>query len=425
MYAPGVRWPWRKQITAPSRPANVVFDVSDPLHRWFGNTGGDNYSGVEIDEAGALALSAVWRSVAVIAGTLASLPLRSLRETESGTERVKSIFDSPGGAYGPTPFEWKETAFAHLLLHGNCFEFHVLNQAGAVIELQLLHPLGVQVSTPTPDEYRSGRLPVGGKWFDVTLDDHSSVRLDGTRVTHVPALCVDGVRGLSPIEVARNSLGIAGGGDRAAGRMFSKGALISGMATPEEDMEVEEAKEARRQIDASVGGWENAASIAVMNRRMNFTPWTMSAVDAQFLQSRQFSIEEIARWWGVHPTLLMQTDKQTSWGTGIEEQNRGLGRTVLSPWAQRFEQRNSRLLPSPRFLEFDFAGLERPSPKDEIELLLKQTGGKPLLTQNEARAIRNLEPLTEPGADLLNAPGPAPELDPGPSDGGGDAPVAE
>jgi HK97 family phage portal protein len=129
----------------------------------------------------------------------------------------------------------------------------------------------------------------------------------------------------------------------------------------------------------------------------------MSSVDAQFLESRQFSIEEISRWFGVPPHMLMQTDKQTSWGTGVEEQHRALGRTVLSPWAQRFEQRCSRLLPQPRFVEFDFAGLERPSPKDEIELLMKQTGGKPILTVNEARAIRNLPPV-DGGDVLIQAP---------------------
>jgi HK97 family phage portal protein len=120
----------------------------------------------------------------------------------------------------------------------------------------------------------------------------------------------------------------------------------------------------------------------------------MTATDAQFLQSRQFQIEEISRWTGVPPHLLMQTEKQTSWGTGVEEQNRALGRTVLLPWAQRVEHRASRLLAVPRWVEFEFAGLERPSPDREIELLLAQVAGG-LLTVNEARAYRNLPPLPE------------------------------
>lgn len=378
--------------------------ISDPaIAEWF--SVGANYSGVEINESTAMALSAVWRSVAVIAGSLASLPLRSLRDKGDGsTERVGSIFDSPGGQYGPTPYEWKETLLAHLLLHGNAYEFPVRNDAGGIVSIELLHPLCVTVRWPSLDEYRLNTLPVGGKWFDVSLRDGTRATFDAQHITHIPALTMDGLKGLSPIAVARNSLGTAAAGDRSAAKMFSSGALISGLVSPEDDLESDEVKQLKNELNQSVNGWENAGAIAVVNRRLKFSPWTMSAVDAQFLQSRQFSIEEISRWWGVHPTLLMQTDKQTSWGTGIEEQNRGLGRTVLSPWANRVEQRNSRLLPAPRFLEFDFAGLERPSPKDEIELLLKQTGNKPILTVNEARAIRNLPPVE--GGDVLETAAP-------------------
>jgi HK97 family phage portal protein len=147
-------------------------------------------------------------------------------------------------------------------------------------------------------------------------------------------------------------------------------------------------------LNAKLTGVENAGAIAVINRKLKFTPWTLSNEDAQFLQSRQFQIEEIARWFGIPPFELMQTDKQTSWGTGIEAQQRGLARTVLSPWANRLEQRLSRLLPKNQFAEFEFAALERGNPADEIRLLIEQVNAG-LLTKNEARAIRNLPPLPE------------------------------
>jgi phage portal protein BeeE len=90
--------------------------------------------------------------------------------------------------------------------------------------------------------------------------------------------------------------------------------------------------------------------------------------------------------------MLARSGAVSNWGTGIEEQNVGLGRTVLSPWAQRLDQRLSRLLPRTQWAEFDFAGLERANPEDEIRLLLEQVAGG-LLTVDEARAIRNLPPL--------------------------------
>lgn len=416
-----MRW-WPFPRSAQSKPQPDNFLLTDTQAEILFGPGSQDYSGAgPLGEHGALALSAVWRSVHVIADTLATLTLRTLKGRPNGSiKRVESIFDNPGGDDGPTPFEWKQTLFTHLLLHGNGFEFPIYNAAGAIVRIDLLHPLAVQIVRPTLEEYGDpAKMPVGGKWFDVSMLDGRLIRFDGRTITHIPAMSTDGLRGMSPLQVARNSLGTAAAGDRAAARTFSSGALMSGIVTPDGvDLEGSDVKKIREELNRNAVGWENAGGLAIVNRALKFQPWTMSAVDAQFLQSRQFSIEEIARWWGVHPSLLMQLDKQTSWGTGIEEQNRGLGRTVLQPWAQCAEQRNSRLLPDKKtYVEFDFASLERPSPKDEITLLLAQTG-KPFLTVNEARKVRNLEPI--PGGDVLEGAAPppadpaAPPADPAP-----------
>lgn len=378
-------WPWRRR-EAPS----ALVSIGDPaLAEWFA-VGTPNYAGVPVGEGTALGLSAVYRAVALISQTIASLPLRTLRDTGDGMrQRMVSVFDQPGGPNGPTRFEWVETLMVHLLLHGNAFALHRFNAAAGLAGLQLVHPLLVTVDEPRPDDPRP---PAGGKWLRVT-DVAGQVRsYDAAGMTHIPALSVDGLRGLSPISVARNSLGTAIAGDRAAAKMFAEGPLFSGILTPEEDVTEEEATAIKDGLNARAAGWENASSIAVVNRKLKFTPWTMSAEDAQFLQSRQFQVEEVARWFGIPPHALMQTEKQTSWGTGVAEQNRGLSRTVLAPWAKRVEERLSRLLPAPRFVEFDFAGLERGSPEQEIDLLIKQVAAG-LLTVDEARAIRNLPPL--------------------------------
>lgn len=377
-----------------------LISIGDPALFELFSLGSPNYSGVSVGEGSALALSAVYRAVSLISGTVASLPLRTLRDIGEGRrDRMRSVFDNPGGPDGPTSFEWTETVLLHLLLHGNAFLLHVYNAAGGLAALAPVHPLCVSVEAPRPGDERQ---PVGGKWFVVTNDDGSRDTHDATTMTHVPALCLDGLRGLSPIAVARNSLGTAIAGERAAAKMFSDGALMSGVLTPDEDVDPDEALQIKEAFTRNAMGWENAGGVTVVNRKMKFTAWSMSAEDAQFLQSRQFSVEEIARWFGVPPHMLAQTDKQTSWGTGVQEQNRGLARTVLAPWACRIEQRLSRLLPSPRFVEFDFAGLERGSPEQEIELLIKQCGG-PFMTVNEVRAIRNLPPIE--GGDVLAPPG--------------------
>lgn len=384
------RWAgWARKALSSFRAS--LTSISDPaISRLFGYSL-PTYAGVDVNECTALGLSAVYRAVSLISGTLAQLPMRSLRDTGDGMrQRVKSFLDSPGGPNGPTSFEWRETLLAHLLLHGNAYALHVYGGAGQLIALYLIHPLCVSIRLPRPDD---AEQPAGGKWFDVQLVDGTRQTFDARTLTHIPGLSLDGVRGLSVISVARNSLGTAIAGDQAAARMFGSGLTVAGIVTPDEDSpDWTDSKEMKAQINDALTGVENAGQVAVLNRRLRFQQMTMSAEDAQFLQSRQFSIEEIARWFGIPPFELMQTDKQTSWGTGIEAQQRGLGRTVLAPWATRIEQRLSRLLSTALFVEFDFAGLERPTPEAEIDLLIKQVQAG-LLTVDEARAIRNLPPL--------------------------------
>ena len=356
----------------------------------FFSVGPQNLAGVPVNESTALGLSAVWRAVALISGTLASLPLRTLRESDGRTEQIPSFLDTPGGPGPDTPtaFEWKETVLAHLVIHGNAYLAHVYNGGGALVGLVPFHPLAV---APEWEKDESGKL-TGRKLFKVSQTDGRTVTFDSSQMTQVLALSLDGLQGLSPISYGRLSLGTAIAGDRAAANLFGSGPLIAGMVTPEDDITEEDAKQIKADLNTKMTGSENAGTLAVINRKLKFTQWQTSNADAQFLESRQFSIEEIARWYGIPPFELMQTEKQTSWGTGIESQQRGLGRTVLSPWAQRLDQRLSRLLPRGQWAEFDFAGLERANPEDEIRLLLEQVAGG-LLTIDEARAVRNLPPL--------------------------------
>ncbi|AQT79192.1 hypothetical protein B1R94_07805 [Mycolicibacterium litorale] len=151
-------------------------------------------------------------------------------------------------------------------------------------------------------------------------------------------------------------------------------------------------------MKAKMAGVDNAGDIAVINRKLKFDKWSMSAEDAQFLQSRAFQIEEIARWFGLMPIHLGQTEKQTSWGTGVAEQNRGLARYNLEGWTTRLQERLTRLLTGSKKCEFDYTAFLQPDPEKEIELLISQVDAG-LLTLNEARKIRNQPPV--PGGDVL------------------------
>lgn len=394
-----MRWT-RKKAPDHEAVSALTRSIADPaLAVLFGGSDGSN---VPVSEFTTLGSSAFYRAIMLISGTLASLPLRSYtKDANDQPKVVESIFDDPDGPDGQTPYEWKQSAFIHLLLHGGAFAFKLRNNAGALARLPLIHPLSVSVEEPTIEEYNNPEsLPPGNQWFVVTLNDGSQKKFTSKDIFYVPGPSLNGIQGLGLIRLARQSIQTTLSGDKAANKLFANGALISGMATPADEYDItDDLPQLRREINREVLGVENAGTIAIVNRRLNFTPWTMTAADAQFLQSRQFQVEEVSRWTGVPPHALMQTEKQTSWGTGIEEQNRGLGRTVLAPWATSFEQRASRLTRNPRWVEFDFAGLERPSFEKEVELLLKQTGGRAILTVNEARKIRNLPPIA--GGDVL------------------------
>lgn len=346
-----------------------------------------NTAGQIVSEHTALTLSAVYRSVTLIAGAVAGLPLRTLTDNPDGTrERVRSFLDNPGGPDRLTPFEWKELVMIHLLLHGNAYLLHVYNQGGALTGLEPIHPCAVGVE--------ANKDAVGGKFFRVTLQNGTTRIYDALNMTHLTGPMTDGLVGLSPITIARNSLGTALAAERSAGRMFANGALVSGMVTSEDETTEEEALLIKASLRANVQGEENAGDVAFINRNLKFTPWQLSPQDAQFLQSRAFQVEEIGRWYGVPPHLLGQSEKSTSWGSGIEEMNRGLARYTLAPWTERVQQRISRLIANPRFVEFEYAALLQPAPDMVIDLLIRQVDAG-LLTLNEARKIQNLPPLPD------------------------------
>jgi HK97 family phage portal protein len=352
-----------------------------------------NYAGVTVTEATALGSSPVWRAVSLIAQTIASLKVGAVDHGPDGTrERVATWVDEPSPTLGLTAFEFWELVVVHLLLHGNAFLLHVRDGAGRMVGLIPIHPGLVTV------EWDAATLV---KTYKVTGDDGHLVEYTDLELTHVMGTSTNGLYGMSVITVARQSLGITIAGDRATASNFNTGAAIAGFITPDEDMDPDEAEEAAREIRTNVTGFENAGRVPILNRKLKFNPMAMTLADAQFIESRKFQVEEVARWFGVPPHMLMQTEKQTSWGTGVAEQNRGLSRTVLGPLARRIEDRVSRLFGAGRYLEFDFAALERPTPEQEIDLLLKQVAGG-LMTVNEARAIRNMPPA--PDGDILYQP---------------------
>ena len=390
----------RTRPSAPARPDVQVFtgspsySIGDPAFADFLRISGVSWGG-EVNEANALGLTAFYRAVSLIAGTVAGLPLEVYQENpdDSRTELKGHWLDeTPAGPYDMTDYAWVETVMLHQLIHGETFLKYLFNEAGELIGLWPVHPLAVT------------RVVWAGakKVFSIAMVDGGTEILTSDELLHVPAMSIDGLRGCSPLSVFRQTLGTSRAGEVAANRTFTTGALIRGLVTTEEDIDGDEAKAIKAQLDQKMAGAENAGGIAFVNRSLKFSPWTMSNVDAQFLESRRFQVEEIARMYGLPTNLLSATGAVSNWGTGVAEANLGLQKYVFMAYTSRLESAFKRVLAPNQFAEFDYHGLLQGSPKDEIGLLIQQVGAG-ILTVDEARGILNLPPLGAPAPQEIPA----------------------
>lgn len=394
-----VEWLIGTKPPVETRSVGPTFSISDSdaLAEYLG-IGTHSLAGVSVTEKNAFGATAFYRAVSIVAGTVAGLPLKTYRTLPDDTrERVASFADSPAGPYPLTPFAWKEMVMLHLLVRGEAFLQHLYNGGGALVGMWPTHPSSVTV-----------RWVGAEKEFKVSGADGSTRLFSSAEMTHVMGLTMDGLRGISPLSVMRNAIGTGLAGEHAAARSFGSGLLISGIVSPEEDISEDDARIIKEGLSAKMSGVANAGDIAVVNRKLNFEPWSMTNDDAQFLESREFQVAEFARMFGVPPHLLGQTEKSTSFGTGIEQQGLGLARYTLMAWTARIEEALSALLPSSRFVEFDYSGLLQGTPQSEVKLLIEQVNGG-LLTPNEARRIRNLPPVE--GGDELRKVTAAPSQD--------------
>lgn len=373
------------------------WSVSDPAFAaWWGGTDDTLES---VTPTSVLGLSAVLRSVQVISGTIAGLPLRTYERDDSGErQKVPSVFDDPyPGVEGMTPFAWTETVLIHLLLWREAFLWHeAIDGQGNVT---VYRPI-------SPDAFKVKRVN-GKRLFEFTDGDTNETTVVGSeQITYIPGPSLDGVRGHPMLFAARSIFSAAISGDKTAQTVLRRGIRLAGLITPgeDEDFTEDEGKAMLETLRAKVVGRENAGDIAIFNKRLKLQPWTPNNIESQWHETRGDVLGEIGRLFGLPPHLLNDTEKQTSWGTGVAEQNLGLARFTLRGWSDRIEQILTRRLPANQFVEFDYTGLLQGTPQQEIELLLKQTGGKAFLTVDEARKIRNLPPLTtKQRADLATA----------------------
>ena len=356
----------------------------------------DSSSGERVTPTTALGISAVWGCVSLLAGTIASLPLMVYRRQGSiqavayDHPLYRLLHESPN--YDQTAMDFWEFIGASLELQGDGIA-RIERSGDRVIAL---HP---PVPPEIVDRRRLSNGDIGYRW---SLDG-KSWDLRQRDVLHVRGFGGNPLGGLSTLAFARQSLGLAMAIERAAGETFRNGIRPSGVyqtatkMTPEQRVEIEEHLAKRH------AGAINAGRPMVLGFDLKWEQLTINPNDAQMIESRSFSVEEICRFFGVPPFMVGSTEKVTSWGTGLEQQTLGFVKFTLRRRLRRIEQALAKQLLTPRdrldgvSIEFNLEGLLRgdSASRGSFYQTGLQNGWR---TINEVRALENLPPV--PGGDV-------------------------
>lgn len=377
----------------------------DPIvAEWFAGRS-NTAAGISVNAETSLKISAVSACVRILSSTLAALPLDVYRRLDRGRERAAdhSLYRTLHTQPNPwqTSFEWREMQQAALLLRGNSYDRIVSSPQQAVAALIPLHP----------DMVNPMRGQDGNLIYEYTPPDGPKEILLSDEVHHKRGLTIDGIKGISPIDYQRETLGLTLAAEKFGASYFGNGTVLGGVLESDQALSPEARNNVRDSWIQRFQGSDKSHGIAVLEQGLKWRPLGVAPEQAQFLETRAFQISEIARIFGVPPHMLADIEKTTSWGTGIEQQGIGFVVYSLMPWLKRWEQAIQRDLFSPSdqqtyFAEFNVDGLLRGDAKSRAEYYSKGILDG-WLVRNEVRQKENLNPidgLDEPLQPLNMAP---------------------
>ncbi|WP_374355563.1 phage portal protein [Limnohabitans sp.] len=356
---------------------------------WFEPVSARTSSGVRVTPDASLRLSAVYACVRILSETMASLPIVLYRKrVDGGKDRVTDHWLHTLLCRRPNryqnPFEWREMLQGHLALRGNAYCQIITNPRGEIVELVPIHPDRVRMELLRSGEFR----------YRVTDRFGDELVLPRGDIWHLKGLSSDGLMGMSPIELARESLGMALAAQDYGARFFANDAKPTGgwIEFPGSFKDAEAKKVFRESYQAAQSG-ANRGKVLVLENGMKFHEVGVTNKDAQFLELRKFQITDIARLFRVPPHMIADLDRATF--SNIEQQSLEFVMHTMTPWAERWEASiGAELLLDGDELEveFDFANLMRGDAASRSAYYQSgiQNGW---LTRNEARVAENLNPL--------------------------------
>lgn len=379
----------------------------EPKNKYEGNDFsllfGRTTSGKTVNERTALQTTAVYACVRILSETIASLPLHVYRYTEGGKTKDTEhalytlLHDEPNPDM--TSFVFRETLMSHLLIWGNAYSQILRDRSGQVIGLYPLLPDQMSV-------HRSEK----GKLFYVynryeednpNFQEKGSIVLSQEEVLHIPGLGFDGLIGYSPIALAKNAVGMTLACEEYGASFFGNGANPGGVL--EHPGILKDPGKVRDSWNAVYQGTRNAHKVAVLEEGMSYKQIGIPPEEAQFLETRKFQINEIARLFRIPPHMVGDLEKSSF--SNIEQQSLEFVKYTLDPWVVRFEQalKKSLLLPEEKkthFIKFNVDGLLRGDYQSRMNgyAIGRQNGW---LSTNDIRELEELNPIPpEEGGDL-------------------------
>ena len=363
---------------------------------------GNSSSGKVVTERSAMQMTAVYSCVRILAEAIAGLPIHLYRyKPDGGKEKALDhplyllLHDEPNPEM--SSFVFRETLMTHLLLWGNAYAQIIRNGRGEVIALYPLMP-----NKMTVDRDTNGRL-----YYQYQRSGDEAIKQDGTvilqpsDVLHIPGLGFDGLVGYSPIAMAKNAIGLAIATEEYGSKFFANGAAPSGVL--EHPGTIKDPSKVRDAWMSQFGGSSNSGKVAVLEEGMKYTPISISPEQAQFLETRKFQIDEIARIFRVPPHMVGDLEKSSF--SNIEQQSLEFVKYTLDPWVIRWEQSIQRTLLTPAekknyFVKFNVEGLLRGDYQSRMNgyATARQNGW---MSANDIRELENLDRISaEDGGDL-------------------------
>ena len=364
---------------------------------------GGSASGKQVNERTSMQMTAVYSCVRILSEAVASLPLNVYRYTDTGGKEkaidhslYRLLHDEPNPEM--SSFIFRETLMTHLLLWGNAYAQIIRNGKGEVIALYPLMP-----DRMTVDRDSNGRLYYKYRKSndDAPTMESGVVSLAPSDVLHVPGLGFDGLVGYSPIAMAKNAIGLAIAAEEYGSKFYANGAAPSGVL--EHPGTLKDPTRVRDSWNSTFGGSSNSHKVAVLEEGMKYTPISISPNEAQFLETRKFQINEIARIFRVPPHMVGDLEKSSF--SNIEQQSLEFVKYTLDPWVIRWEQALYRTLLSEDekktlFFKFNVEGLLRGDYQSRMQgyATARQNGW---MSANDIRELEDLDRIpAELGGDL-------------------------